>query len=67
MNGNNGLSNVNWNILATISVINFYFDLISRLKKPLLGYYPKYVLKGHPFAAIVKAAREIGRCAVGRD
>ena len=39
VNGNNGLWNAWWNILATISVYKKYLilDLISRLKKPILG------------------------------
>lgn len=50
VNGNNGLTNAWWNILATISV---YKKFDTRPHKPAeeayTWEYPKYVIKGHSF------------------
>lgn len=53
VNGNNGLTNAWWNILATISV---YKKFDTRPHKPAEEAYtwenPKYVIKGHSFLAL---------------
>jgi hypothetical protein len=50
VNGNNGLTDVWWNFLATISV---YKKFDTRPHKPAEEAYtwehPKYVIKGHSF------------------